>query len=734
MDNDPLERDHPALLCLCQGRCHDPFTLLGCHPLEDGRWVLRAWLPRAAAAAPVLVEDEIALAPLADSGVFSVVVDAATKERLPQHWRVSWRGDDGGDYSAVSPYTFYPQVSDEDLWLFAEGRHWRIYRVLGAQVCRVDGIDGVQFAVWAPAARRVAVVGDFNAWDGLRHPMRCRGGSGVWELFIPQLTAGERYKFEILGPRDNTPFMKADPYARAMELRPRTAALVEHSVYRWADEGWLEQRRRFDWQHAPITIYEVHLGSWQRGDDGGFLNYRELAHRLVEYVTGLGYTHINLLPISEHPLDESWGYQVSAYYAPTSRYGSGDDFRYFVDYCHQHGVGVFLDWVPAHFPKDSFALGRFDGTAVYEHQDPRRGEHRDWGTYIFNFGRNEVRNFLIANALYWLEEFHIDGLRVDAVASMLYLDYSRPPGAWLPNEYGGNENLQAVEFMRILNTEVHARCPGAVMMAEESTSWPQVSRPVWTGGLGFSMKWNLGWMNDVLSYFSHDPIHRAYHHNQLTFSQMYAYHENFILPLSHDEVVHMKGSLVNKMPGDSWQQLANVRLLLGLQMAQPGKKLLFMGGEFAQRREWDCGSELDWFHCDDPAHSGVQLLVGDLNRLYRHEVALYGFDFEPQGFEWIDCHDYRQSVLSFIRQAQGRQLVCVFNFTPMVRYNYRIGLPGGGVYHEIINSDATCYGGSGVGNAGAVYADGTPFMGRPASAEITLPPLGFILLRPASED
>lgn len=452
-----------------------------------------------------------------------------------------------------------------------------MYDVMGANTRTVDGVAGVLFAVWAPSAQRVAVVGNFNTWNGLRHPMRCRGGSGVWELFIPGIQATERYKFEIRNMHTGDCFVKADPYARSMEMRPRTASIVHESTHQWSDAEWMEQRRTFDWQHLPINIYEVHLGSWQRHDDGRFLNYRDIAHRLVEYALWMGYTHLNLMPVSEHALDESWGYQVTAYYAPTRRFGDPDGFRYFVDYCHQHGLGVFLDWVPAHFPKDRFALARFDGTALYEHEDPRKGEHREWGTYVFNFGRNEVRNFLIANAMYWLQEFHIDGLRVDAVASMLYLDYSRDEGEWLTNEYGGNENIEALEFLRTLNTEIHARYPGAVLMAEESTSWPMVSRPVWMGGLGFSMKWNMGWMNDTLSYFSADPIYRSYNHSRLTFSQLYAYQENFVLPLSHDEVVHQKRSLVDKMPGDRWQKFANLRLLFGYQMLHPGKKLLFMG-------------------------------------------------------------------------------------------------------------------------------------------------------------
>jgi 1,4-alpha-glucan branching enzyme len=592
----------------------------------------------------------------------------------------------------------------------------------------VDGVEGVRFAVWAPAAERVSVVGDFNGWHGLRHPLRVRGGSGVWELFVPGLQPGDLYKYEIRNRASGDCFLKTDPYAQAMELRPATSSVVYRSDYRWQDQAWSESRARFDWQHAPINIYEVHLGSWQRAEDGGFLNYRELAHRLVAYVQWMGYTHIELLPISEHPLDESWGYQTSGYFAATRRFGSPDDLRYLVDYCHRHEIGVFLDWVPAHFPKDPFALGRFDGSALYEHEDVRKGEHQDWGTYIFNFGRNEVRNFLISNALFWLKELHIDGLRVDAVASMLYLDYSREPGQWLPNEHGGRENLEAMDFLRVLNEQVHAQCPGAVVMAEESTAWPMVSRPIWMGGLGFSMKWNMGWMSDTLAYFQKPPIHRAYHHDQLTFSQMYAYTENFILPLSHDEVVHLKGSLLAKMPGDDWQKAANLRLLLAYQLLHPGKKLLFMGGEFGQWTEWNEARSLDWQVCEAPLHRGVQDLARALNLLYRSRAALHERDFSPEGFEWIDCHDHSQSVLSFMRHAEGETLVCIFNFTPVPRTHYRIGLPQAGCYDELLNTDAEGFGGSNVGNGGRVHAQPQPWMGQPCSAELTLPPLAALVL------
>ncbi|MFA5701161.1 MAG: 1,4-alpha-glucan branching protein GlgB [Desulfuromonas sp.] len=714
---------------LSQGRHHDPFSFLGIHPINAKTWIIRAWMPTAAS---VRIESGPELEPIG-AGLFALLLDKQTKEKIPQHYTLEWSEGDGNTYRVISPYTFAAQIGDVDLHLLGEGRHWHMYEILGANLCNVDGVEGVLFGVWAPSAERVSVVGNFNVWNGNRHPMRCRGNSGVWELFIPGIGQTERYKFEIRNKYTGEYFVKADPCARAMEMRPRTASIVHVSAYTWNDADWMQARRVFDWQHKPVNIYEVHLGSWQKTDDGRFLNYREIAHRLVEYALWMGYTHLNLMPVSEHALDESWGYQVTAYYAPTRRFGDPDDFRYFVDHCHQHGLGVFLDWVPAHFPKDRFALARFDGTALYEHEDPRIGEHREWGTYVFNYGRNEVRNFLIANALYWLEEFHIDGLRVDAVASMLYLDYDRDAGEWLTNAYGGNENIEAIEFLRTLNTEIHARYPGAVLMAEESTSWPMVSRPVWMGGLGFSMKWNMGWMNDTLSYFAEDPIHRSYHHSRLTFSQLYAYQENFILPLSHDEVVHQKRSLLDKMPGDRWQKFANLRLLFGYQMLHPGKKLLFMGGEFGQWREWSEKGVLDWYLCEEKEHRGVQMLLRELNQLYTSSSALYAQDFESSGFEWIDCNDNQQSVLSFVRRdshAQPvRQLVCLFNFTPVVRHGYRIGMPLGGTYREIVNSDAAAYGGSNIGNGGAVDAEPQPFMGRSHSAVVTLPPLAFIVLQ-----
>jgi len=651
-------------------------------------------------------------------------------ERVTHPYRIEWQDERGQIHRDYDPYSFGPQLSDFDLHLFAEGRHWHAYRFLGAHLQEVDGIAGTRFAVWAPNAERVSVVGDFNHWDGRRHPMRVRGGTGVWELFIPELPAGTLYKFEIRNRQHGTVHLKADPYGRQFEHRPATAAVVagDDEEYLWGDGDWLAERAARDWMHSPMSIYEVHLGSWQRDEHGGFLDYPELAHRLVDYVKDLGYTHIELLPVTEHPLDASWGYQTVGYFAPTSRFGNPDGFRYFVDHCHRNGIGVLLDWAPGHFPKDDHAIARFDGTPLYEHGDPRRGEHRDWGTLIFNYGRNEVRNFLLSSAVYWLQEFHIDGLRVDAVASMLYLDYSREEGDWLPNIYGGRENLEAIAFLRQLNEVTHSQFPGSLIVAEESTAWPQVTRPVYLGGLGFSMKWNMGWMHDTLVYMSKDPVHRHYHHDQLTFGLLYAFTENFVLPFSHDEVVHGKGSMLGKMPGDEWQRFANLRLLYTYMWTYPGKKLLFMGSEFGQGTEWDYDSALPWHLLDYPNHAGVQRLIRDLNSLYRSEPALHGHEFEPEGFEWIDCHDAAQSVLSYLRKCGDRFVIVVLNFTPIPRHDYRIGVPSPGVYRDRLNSDSKYYWGSNVGNGEHIVAEPIPWMGRPYSVSITVPPLAGLVL------
>jgi len=714
------------LAMLQRGESHDPFSVLGRQP-DDDKIVIRAFLPSAKEAQ---LEGAGPMQRVPNTDIFEIHLTAEQAATLPPHYRLDWREKgDGRRQSVVSPYSFETLLSDLDLHLFSEGRHHHIYRLLGAHGLEIDGIQGCRFAVWAPAIKRASVVGDFNGWNGLRHPMRNRGGTGVWEIFIPGLQPGDLYKFEFINQNGDR-LLKADPYGQAMTMRPDTASRIPPpDTFDWQDEGWLADRAEWQWMQRPMSIYEVHPGSWRRKEGGGFLDFRELADQLIPYIQDLGYTHIELLPVMEHPLDESWGYQVSGYYAPSARFGSADDLRYLIDQCHTAGIGVILDWVPGHFPRDEFALARFTGEAVYEHADPRRGEHREWGTLIFDYGRREVANFLLANAVYWLEEFHVDGLRVDAVASMLYLDYSRADGDWLPNQYGGRENLDAIEFLRHVNGVLHARFPGALTIAEESTAWPMVSRPNWMGGLGFSMKWNMGWMNDTLSYIEFDPVHRSYHHDKLTFSQMYAYTENFVLPLSHDEVVHMKRSLLDKMPKDAWQKFANLRLLFAWQYAHPGKKLLFMGGEFAQWHEWREGEALDWPLLTDGQHRGIHSLVCDLNRLYRDLPALHRHDFEHQGFEWIDCHDSEYSTLALIRHGGGQSLVCLFNFTPVPRADYRVGLPAAGAYRELLNTDAEHYGGSNFGNAGQVIARAEPRGDHPASARVHLPPLAAVFLQ-----
>jgi 1,4-alpha-glucan branching enzyme len=615
-----------------------------------------------------------------------------------------------------------------------EGRHYDAYEKLGAHLKTVDGITGVHFAVWAPNARRVSVVGNFNHWDGRVHPMRFRGSSGVWELFVPELGEGAIYKYEIVSHDDVVLPLKADPYAFSSELRPNNGSVVARiDKHHWSDSAWMQQRSYKDWLGSPISIYEVHLGSWRRipEEHDRWLSYRELADQLIPYVKDLGYTHIELLPIMEHPYDGSWGYQTLGYFAATSRFGSPTDFMEFVDRCHETGLGVILDWTPAHFPRDAHGLALFDGTHLYEHEDPRQGSHPDWGTLVYNYGRNEVQNYLISNALFWLDKYHIDGLRVDAVASMLYLDYSRKPGEWIPNRFGGRENLSAIDFFKRLNEVAYQRFPGILTIAEESTSWPSVSRPTYLGGLGFSLKWNMGWMNDTLNYFSKDPVFRRYEHNKLTFSLLYAFTENFVLPFSHDEVVHGKNSLLHKMPGDMWQQFANLRLLFAYQFAHPGKKLLFMGQEIAQRREWSEARSVDWHLLQYESHRGVQTLVRDLNKLLASELALHQVDFDWQGFEWLDANDSDNSVFSFVRRGKNPDdmILVVLNATPVVRYGYRIGVPRAGHFDEIMNTDATVYGGSNVGNLGGMNTSEHAWMGRSHSLALTLPPLAAVFLK-----
>jgi len=709
---------------LIDARHHDPFTLLGKHNYTDSDLV-RAFIPGAAWVR--IAENGASMDRMGNTDLFAWHGPA---NEVPDRYRLIWRDSHGAEHVAYDPYCFPPQITDYDLHLFAEGKHWHIYRVLGAHRAQAEGIHGVRFAVWAPAAERVSVVGDFNGWDGRCHPMRVRGNSGVWELFLPGLSVGQPYKYEIRTRPDGNILLKTDPYGQHFEQRPATASRVPaQQHYQWQDASWTQQRHDSDWQKDPVSIYEVHLGSWKRDEYGHFLNYRQLATELVEHIGRTGFTHIELLPVTEHPLDASWGYQTTGYFAPTSRFGEPDDFRFFVDYCHQHNIGVLLDWAPAHFPRDAHGLANFDGTALYEHSDPRRGEHSDWGTLIYNYGRNEVKNFLLANAIYWLEEFHIDGLRVDAVASMLYHDYSRDAGEWLPNIYGGRENLEAVAFLQELNTVTHAEFPGTMIIAEESTAWPGVSRPVDTGGLGFSMKWNMGWMHDTLRYMSHDPVHRQFHHNDLSFGLLYAFTENFVLPFSHDEVVHGKQSMLYKQPGDDWQRFANLRLLYTYMFTFPGKKLLFMGNEIAQGREWNFDASIEWSLLEYDGHSGMQTLVSDLNQLYRNNTELHRADFSADGFEWIDCNASEASVLSYIRRDGDSFVVMVLNFTPIPRHGYRVGVPVAGNYRELLNSDSSYYAGTDVGNSGQITTIPVPDNGHAQSLSLTLPPLAGIVLK-----
>ena len=725
---------------LLAARNADPFGLLGPHPVESplGRlWSIRAFQPRAVEAQIIVPghTSPIGMRRLRDTGFFEATLPNSS-ELAPaaSSYRLRFRNEYGDVWEVHDTYAFPYLLTEFDLYLMGEGRHYDTYEKLGAHVKSLEGVSGVHFAVWAPNARRVSVVGDFNGWDGRVNPMRSRGNSGIWELFVPEYDEGTIYKYEIVGPQNNVLPLKADPYGFRAELRPNTGSVVARlDKHSWNDGEWMQQRGSKNWLEQPISVYEVHLGSWRRmpEESNRWLSYRELADQLIPYVKDLGYTHIELLPIMEHPYDGSWGYQTLGYFAATSRYGSPSDFMEFVDRCHQANLGVLLDWTPAHFPRDTHGLAQFDGTHIYEHSDPRQGSHPDWGTLVYNYGRNEVVNYLVSNALFWLDKYHIDGLRVDAVASMLYLDYSRQPGEWIPNRYGGRENLDAIDFFKRLNEVVHHRFPGVLTIAEESTAWPGVSRPTYLGGLGFSLKWNMGWMNDTLSYFSKDSIFRRYEHNKLTFSLLYAFSENFMLPFSHDEVVHGKNSLLHKMPGDMWQQFANLRLLLAYQYAHPGKKLLFMGQEIAQRQEWSETRSLDWHLLQHDSHRGIQRLVEDLNKLLVSEAALHQVDFDWQGFEWVDANDSDNSVYSFIRRGKNPDdmLIVILNATPMVRYGYHIGVPRPGHYEEVLNTDAGIYGGSNVGNLGGMNAGEQAWQGRRYSLALTLPPLAAVFLK-----
>ncbi len=714
----------------------DPHSILGAHPyVMQGKKgvVIRAFHPDAVKVEALIEGRKPCWMDKCDPrGLFALFVP---RRRLPLPYRLRFSFQNGDRWESDAPYRFMPTLGDTDLHLAGEGTHRRLYDKLGAHLCSLDGVKGVSFAVWAPSAKRVSVVGEFNAWDGRLFPMRAMGASGIWEIFIPGLGPGTLYKYEIKTAEGQLR-LKADPYAFASELRPATASKVwDMEAYEWSDERWLAGRGGRNLRQEPMAIYEVHLGSWMRVEEEGhrWLTYRELAPKLVKHVKAFGFTHVELLPVAEHPLDASWGYQVTGYYAPTSRFGTPDDFKFLVDTFHRHGVGVIVDWVPAHFPKDDWSLRLFDGTALYEHRDPREGEHAEWGTLIFNFGRHEVRNFLIANALFWLDQYHVDGLRVDAVASMLYLDYGKKDGEWIPNRYGGNENLEAVEFFRKLNEALYGLFPGCFTVAEESTAWSGVTSPAYLGGLGFGFKWDMGWMHDTLLYFGKEPVHRKHHQNNLTFSMVYAFSENFILPFSHDEVVYGKGALLRKMPGDEWQKFANLRLLLGYMYTHPGKKLLFMGMELASMDEWYHEKGLDWHLLSDPRRRGFQAYLKDLGKLYLDHPALWELDPIPEGFSWIDCNDADAGVLSYIRFGKRVHLVCVLNLTPVPRHGYRIGVPHKEGYRERINSDSTYYGGSNMGNAEFVEAEDVPFHGFAQSITLTLPPLACLILEPGSE-
>ncbi|MFF1877346.1 1,4-alpha-glucan branching protein GlgB [Leifsonia sp. NPDC058230] len=719
--------DDGLLFAVATGSYHDPHAVLGQHHVgtagvADPVTVIRTLRPLASEVSAVLPTGaHVELAHLAHGiwqGIDIVGADS---------YRIEARYPDGSVWTSDDPYRFAPSIGELDLHLIGEGRHEQLWSALGAHVRELDGVRGTAFTVWAPHARAARVVGDFNDWDGTRHAMRNMGPTGVWELFVPDIEAGAIYKFDLLG-QNGAWVRKADPMARAAEVSPATASVVAESTHGWNDGEWMSDRGRTDPHAGPMSVYELHLGSWRPG-----LGYREAADQLIDYIGALGYTHVEFLPLAEHPFGGSWGYQVTGYYAPTSRFGSPDDLRYLIDRLHQARIGVILDWVPGHFPKDEWALANFDGQPLYEHGDPRRGEQKDWGTLVFDFGNSQVRNFLVANALYWLEEFHIDGLRVDAVASMLYLDYSREDGEWLPNIHGGRENLEAISFLQEVTATAYKRNPGTVMIAEESTSWPGVTAPTSSGGLGFGLKWNMGWMHDSLQYMHEDPMYRSYHHSEITFSFVYAFSENFMLPISHDEVVHGKGSLLSKMPGDHWQQLANVRAYLAFMWSHPGKQLLFMGQEFGQPSEWSEERGLDWWILDQPTHRGLWDLVAQLNSLYRANPALWALDNDPAGFEWLDGSDAAGNVVAFLRwDREGNPIAVLLNFSGNPHADYRIGLPFAGEWEELLNTDATLFGGSGVGNLGTVTAHDEPWAAQPASAILTLPPLGGLWLRPRS--
>ncbi|GAB3605832.1 1,4-alpha-glucan branching protein GlgB [Conyzicola nivalis] len=720
MANAPVLPDlHPGLVeSLVSGSHPQPHSTLGQHPFGDG-FIVRAVRPLAAGVTAVQADGTRVELTHAAEGLWQGYADGPG-----QAYVLETEYDNGPTWIAEDPYRFVSSVGEIDLYLWGEGRHEQLWHVLGSHFRPHEGVEGTSFSVWAPHARAVRVVGDFNGWFGDRHAMRRLDDNGVWEIFIPEASPGTTYKFELLTPAGEW-VTRADPMARFTEVSPATGSKVGESLFEWEDKAWIDTRASTDTLNSAMSIYELHVGSWRPG-----LGYRELAEPLIEYVRELGFTHVEFMPLAEHPFGGSWGYQVTGYFAPTSRFGHPDDLKFLIDSLHQAGIGVIMDWVPGHFPKDEWALARFDGEPLYEHSDPRRGEQMDWGTLIFNFGQSQVRNFLVANALYWLEEFHIDGLRVDAVASMLYLDYSRNEGEWLPNEFGGRENLEAISLLQEVNATAYKRNPGIMMIAEESTSWPGVTKPTSGNGLGFGIKWNMGWMHDSLSYMSVDPMYRAHHHNDITFSFVYAFSENFLLPISHDEVVHGKGSLLTKMPGDQWQKLANLRAYFAFMWAHPGKQLLFMGSEFGQPSEWSEERGLDWWILDQPVHQALSKLVSALNRVYREEAPLWSRDNEAGGFEFLDAGDAEHNVVSFLRwDHEGNPIAVIMNFSGAPVGPYRVGLPFAGTWDELINTDATEFGGSGVGNFGAVVATDEPFAGRPASAELTLPPLAGLWLK-----